>query len=138
MLFRSHPIAAGYTTVNLTIPDGNYNVSQLNAFLLDYLIDNKYYLINPAGDIVVYLQLIENPTFYKIQFNAFLVPTALPGGWTDPGFSFPAVSETPQLIVPATNFRDLIGFNAGTYPSVPSAIDYTKLSDYTPQISPVS
>jgi hypothetical protein len=135
-----HPVAAGYNTVNLTIPDGNYSLPQLNAFLLDYLIDNNYYLVNPAGDIVVYLQLIENPTFYKIQFNSFLVPTALPGGWSDPSglFSFPLVSETPQLIVPNTLFTELIGFNAGTYPAAPSITDYTKLSDFTPQISPVS
>lgn len=136
-----HPVAAGYTTYTVTIPDGYYSIPALNSYLQNFLIANNLYLADPAGDYVYYLEIVENPTIYAVQLNTYLVPTALPGGgWTDPSglFSFPAVSETPQLIVPSTNFTNLIGFNPGTYPAAPSAVDYSKASDYTPQISPVS
>lgn len=135
-----HPVAAGYNTYTVTIPDGYYSILGLNAYLQNFLIANNLYLQDAAGDNVYYLEIVENPTIYAVQFNAYIVPIALPGGWTDPSgaFSFPLVSETPQLIVTSTNFRDLIGFNAGTYPAGPSAVNYSKASDYTPQVSPVS
>lgn len=135
-----HPVNAGYTTYTVNIPDGYYSIPALNAFLQNFLIANNLYLADTAGDNVYFIEIVENATIYAIQLNTYLVPTALPAGWTDPSglFSFPLVSETPQLIVPSTNFRDLIGFNAGTYPPAPSAVDYSKASDYTPQISPVS
>lgn len=132
------PDAGGTTTYDVTITDGYYSVSSLNSYLQQFCITNGLYLVNSAGDYVYYLELIENATYYSIQLNAYPVPTALPAGWTNPGgLSFPLVSTTPQLVVPSTNFQNLIGFSAGTYPSPASATTYSKLSDFTPQISPI-
>jgi hypothetical protein len=70
--------------------------------------------------------------------NTYPVPTALPAGWTAPALwpGYPPLTLTPRLIVPSTNFTKIIGFNAGTYPAA-SAVNYSKLSDFTPQITPV-
>lgn len=130
------PNAGGTTTYTVNIPDGYYSISELNSYLQQYCITNNLYLINSSGDYVYYLEFITNSTYYSIQFNAYPVPTVLPAGWTDPGFSFPVASTTPRLVVPSTNFQNLIGFNAGTYPTPAQATTYSKLSDFTPQVSP--
>lgn len=131
------PNSGGSTTFNLTLPDGYYSVSDINSYIQQICIANTLYLVDSTGNNVYYLQLSENSSTYSVQFNAFLVPTSLPSGYTDPGFSFPLSSVTPQLIVNANNFQDTIGFLAGTYPAVASIIDYSVLSTFTPQVSTV-
>lgn len=132
------PTFAGSTTYNITIPDGFYDIAGLNSYLQQYCISNGLYLVNPSGNYVYYLEFLANSNYYAIQFNSYPVPTALPVGWTNPGaITFPVVASTPLLIVPNTNFRLLIGFNAGTYPAIFQATNYSKLSDFTPQITPI-
>lgn len=133
------PVGAGTATVAITFPDGSYSVADLNSYLQFIMIQNNYYLIDSAGNYVYYLELVENSVRYSVQLNTYPVPTILPGGWTNPGWVLPAVGNTPQLIVPATNFRNLIGFaSAGTYPSPAQATAYSALSTTTPQLSVVS
>ena len=130
------------TTVNITIPDGSYDISQLNAYLQSIMIANSHYLITASGSYVYYLELVENPTAYAIQFNSYALPTAAqaaalgytaPVGW--PGYV--TVNITPQIIIPSTDIRNILGFNAGTYPTPTQATNYSKISDFTPQVSPV-
>jgi hypothetical protein len=51
--------------------------------------------------------------------------------------TFPATLKTPQLLVASNAFRNIIGFNAGTYPAVVQTTTYSVLSSFTPQVSPV-
>jgi hypothetical protein len=129
----------GATTYTLTFPDGFYDVDALNTYLQQYCITNGLYLIDASGDYVYYLEFAANSNYYSVQFNSYPIPTALPAGYSAPGTwpGYPAVASTPLLIVPSTNFRNVIGFNAGTYPTITQATNYSKLSDYTPQITPV-
>lgn len=129
------------TTVNITIPDGSYTIAQLNSYLQSVMIANSHYLITASGSYVYYLELVENPTAYAVQFNSYALLTAAqaaalsytsPVGW--PGFV--NVNITPQIIIPATNIRYILGFNTGTYPSPTQATNYSKISDFTPQVSP--
>eukprot|EP00952_Eustigmatos_sp_NYUAD-ZCMA_P012371 49780-Eustigmatos_ZCMA.PRE.1 len=84
------------------------------------------------------MELQENQTLYAIQLNCFALPTSLPSGYTNPAsMTFPATSQTPQLVVPSTNIRDVLGFSAGTYPSSTQTTDYSTYSSYCPQLSPV-
>lgn len=131
---------AGSATSTITIPDGYYTVSDLNAYLQSQLVANGHYLVNSVGENVYYLELVENATRYAVQFNSYPIPTALPGGFTNPAvITFPVVATTPQIIIPSTNnFDDIIGFTAGTYPSPTQTTNYSKISDFTPQVSPVS
>jgi hypothetical protein len=131
------PTPAGTTPFTITMPDGYYDVSGLNQYLQQFCITNNLYLINTGGDYVYYLEFVSSGTYYAIQFNSYPVPTALPAGWTAPAgwLGYPLLAAVPRLTVPATNFRNLIGFNAQTTPV--SAVAYSKLSDFTPQITPV-
>jgi hypothetical protein len=126
------------TTYNVVIPDGFYTVSDLNLYLQNYCVLNNLYLVNSTGDFVYYLQISENPTYYSVELTTFAFPTSLPVGWSNPaGMTFPATATTPQFIIPSTNIRNLLGFDAGIYPAVAQATDYSLLSTFTPQVSPV-
>jgi hypothetical protein len=143
------------TVVNVTIPDGFYTVDTLNAFL-EYTMSgnnasattNKYYLINASGQNVFYLQFITNSTYYAVEIDSIPVPSALPTSWTlppSPGWSLPASATNPQVTIPVAaatasfSLSQFFGINAGTYPSVRTlGTYYQKLSDYTPEVTPVS
>jgi hypothetical protein len=132
------PIGAGTSTFTITLPNGFYAVTDLNSYLQQYCITNGLYLINSSGQYVYYCEFLTNSNYYSVQFNAYSIPTSLPVGWTQPAnwVGYPAVAYTPQLIVPSTNFRNVIGFNAATLPSVQQTTTYSKLSDFTPQVTP--
>jgi hypothetical protein len=132
------PTSSGTTTVNVTIPDGFYTIAQLNAFLQSVMVSNGHYLVDDSQNNVYYLEITTNETKYAIQVNAYPVPTSLPSGWTNPAsMTFPASTLTPQLVVGATPFRDVLGLNQGSFPPTAQATNYSKTSDYTPQVSPV-
>lgn len=123
----------------VTMPDGNYNISELNSYLQNTMITNGHYLVNSASQNVYYLEWILNTTRYAVQLNAYPIPTALPLGWTNPAaITFPLVAETPQIqILSTNNFKDIVGFVSGTYPPVVQSTTYSKLSDTAPQVSPI-
>jgi len=135
----SYTWPVGAVTISVTVPNGFYTCAQLNAYLQSVMITNNHYLINSTGDYVYYLELVENSSVYGIQFNSYPIPTVLPAGYTAPAgwTGYPAVASTPQLTIPSTNIRYILGFNAGTYPAVVQATNYSKTSDFTPQFSPV-
>lgn len=126
------------TTFTITMPDGFYDISGINAYLQSQMIANGTYLVDANGNYVYYLEFVANATYYSIQFNSFPIPTSLPTGYSNPGgLTFPVTTTTPQIIISATNFRNNIGFNAGTYPNPVQTTTYSKLSDFTPQITAV-
>lgn len=129
---------AGSTTKTITIPDGFYSVDDLNSYLQSQMVSNGHYLLDSAGDYVYYLELVTNASLYAVQVNSYPIPTALPSGYSNPAsITFPATASTPQVIIASTNsFKDIIGFNAGTYPTATQATNYSKTSDYTPQVTP--
>lgn len=131
---------SGSSTYTVTLPDGYYEVSDINAYLQSQMVANGHYLLDSNGDYVYYLELVTNTTYYAVQFNSYPIPTSLPSGYTNPAsITFPATATTPQIIISSTNnFKDVLGFDAGTYPSPTQTTNYSKLSDYTPQVSPVS
>lgn len=122
------------TPVVVTIPDGRYSIADLNAYFQSIMIQNGHYLIDNIGQFVYYLEIIENPVFYSIQFNSYAIPTALPSGWSTPSgwVSFPVTATTPQIVV-AGGFAEFLGFTAGTYPSPVQSTNYSKISDTTPR-----
>ena len=99
------------TTFTITIPDGLYEVAVLNELLQFAMIENGHYLINASGQNVYYLELLVNPSRYAVQLNTFLVPLALPAGWTAPAswVGFPTATFNPQFILPA-QANTLLGF----------------------------
>jgi hypothetical protein len=129
----------GPSTHVVNIPDGFYELPQLNAFLQFTMIQNNHYLIDGNGDYVYYLEMAINFTSYAFEIRCDPIPTALPGGWTNPGgMTFPAVASTPQFVFPATNIQTLLGFPAGTYPAATQATTYNLNSPNVPQITDVA
>ena len=122
----------GSTTYDVTVPDGNYTIEDLNRYLQKVFIDNRKYLISVStGNNIYYMELVANPNTYSIQLICYDIPTLLPPETLDPGFSYPTVAgQKPTLVIKNNNFGKLIGFNVGNHT--------TSLSQITPQMSPVS
>lgn len=108
------PTGGTWATVNVTIPDGTYDVSQLNQFLQFTFIQNKHYLVDSSGNYVYYMEFIWNPTKALIEFIAYPVPAVL-GTYTQPpgASALPTNPACPVLEILAwdvSSFGKLIGF----------------------------
>lgn len=132
------PNSSGTTTYSLTIPDGFYSIDDLNTWLQSKMISNGHYLTDSNGNYVYYLEFQTNSTYYAVQLYCYTLPTFLPSGYSNPAsMTFPSSTFTPQVVVPSTNIRDVLGFTAGTYPSSQQTSNYSTYSSYTPQVTPV-
>jgi hypothetical protein len=134
-------------TVNVvTMPDGFYEISDLNNFLHQTMLNNKHYLTEVStGDAVWFLTMSVNASTYKIDLLAYPMDTTnyvAPTDYTVPAgatWTIPAVSTNPQFIIPTTNFQFIIGFAPGTYPSATNNTTITTSSStLAPQVNPLS
>lgn len=136
------PTSTTPLSLTLTIPDGAYNITDLNNYLQYYLISQGLYITNTASGVnTYYASFAISPTSYAVQFTTTPLPSLLPVGFTSGGMTFPgSANQHYQLTVLSTNnFKDIIGFNAGTYPTAATNVGtQTKTSDYTPNVNPVS
>jgi hypothetical protein len=133
-------------TYPVVITDGFYEISNLNDYLHQTMLNNKHYLIETSsGKFVWFLTLAVNTSTYKIDFVAYSMNTTLfpPASYTLPvgaSWSNPATSVNPQFVIATNAFRDIVGFSAGTYPSTrllnPATV--TTSSSAIPQVSPLS
>jgi hypothetical protein len=115
-----------YTTYTIRIPDGLYEVRDINAFLQFVCINapalstsiisptppSPFYLVDAAGDNVYFAEWIVNPTAYAIQLNTFSTPAfgALPAGWTNPGGTFLGTQTFNPVITTPAAFNEVVGF----------------------------
>lgn len=119
------------TTYTITIPDGLYEITELNYLLQYKMIANGTYLINSSGNNAYYAEFILNPTRYAVQINTYSVPTALPTGFTTPPNwvgGFPTQSFNPSIVIPA-KLNIILGYNAGF------ATNQNTNNSYTPPTS---
>ena len=133
------------TVHTVTMPDGFYEISDMNNFLHQTMLNNKHYLTEVStNNAVWFLTMSVNTSTYKIDLLAYpmINTTYTPALYTVPAgvpWSVPAVSTNPQFIIPATNFDDVIGFAAGTYPAASNnAVITTSSSTFPPQVNPLS
>lgn len=136
------PTSGASTNLNVVIPDGAYNITDLNNFLQFTLIAGGYYIYDTTTlENTYYIAFALSPTSYSVQLTTTSLPTSLPAGYTSGGMTFPGSSNQHyQLTISSANtFKDIIGYDAGTYPSSATySGEYTKDSDYTPNVSPIS
>lgn len=149
------------TTYTITIPDGIYEISDLNSYFQYVMIQNLTYWTNSSGQYVYPWEMSVNPTRYAIQINTFLVPTSATAttlGYTLPaGQSWPSFTRNSIITIPAA-FNIIIGYNAGfatspnisngytpptasastNYESKNSAGTLSYLSNTSPQVQPNS
>lgn len=74
----------GGTVFTVTMPNGYYDVTTLNAYLQFVMIQNGHYLVDQNGNYVYFLEWEYNVSLYRLQFNTYQLPNALPAGWTNP------------------------------------------------------
>lgn len=136
-------------TFTISIDDGNYSIDTLNEAIQNKLFLNKHYVtkvVNGTTSSLYFIEFISNDTKYKYQLNTYYMPTAAentatyqyvkPTGAT---WNYPTTGSTPQVTVLTTNkFGTLIGFSAGTYPTIPDVKKNSIVGDLIPQIDPVS
>lgn len=150
-------VGAVSSTITVNIPDGLYEIRDINSYLQWIMIQNGHYLINSSGDNVYYLDLIVNPNRYAIQLNTYLVPTSLPTGFTAPSnfAGYPTQRFNPIVTFPP-EFNNIVGYpasfasnnnvnNAYVAPSPTAANNYVAknglgtlsyLSNVSPQVQP--
>ena len=113
------------TTFDVVLPDGLYEVADINAYLQAEFIENGHYLKNADGDNFFYAEFVVNKTNYGVTLNTYPVPTSLPSGFTAPTqdaqstattaafVGFPTTTFNPNIkMVSSNNFHKLIGFSS--------------------------
>ena len=150
------PTGGGSTTTVITLPDGLYNISDINTIMQAQLRAAGLFL-RYAGDAsnvttgvsrqadIFPCSFRVNPVSYSIQFITISLPQTaglvapLYNGYVSGGWTMPTVAnQVAQLTVPSTNIRTLLGYAAGTFPST-SAFATTQTIESTsiPNINPI-
>jgi len=123
-------------TYTIDIPDGYYQISDLNAYVQLAMKTQGHYLVNQLGKDVFYFKIQTNIIYYVNTISLTTVPSSLPAGWTNPA-SFSLTGETFRLVI-SDNISKILGLTPSTYPPIPSALDVIFNSDKTPEITPIS
>jgi len=109
------------STQQIVIPDGYYQLPEINAIMQSYMVANGQYLTTSTGSYVYLLEIVINQSRYAYQINSFLVDSTIiaTNGWTPADSAWVPTTNAicPIFVVPDTNFQDLIGFTAGSYPN---------------------
>jgi hypothetical protein len=135
------PQGSGYTTVNVIIKDGFYDLTSLTNYINYTLVNNNLYLIDNNGVKQTFINFQLNTTYYAAELDLSVIPTTLPTGWTKPSsFVMPLAAKTPEILLNSNDFYKFIGFEPNTkYPSItPQTSEYMKLSTTTPKAAQVN
>lgn len=158
------PITGGPVTVNLTLPDGTYQISDINAFVQADLAARKYFFkpVSPGGAanaVPIYpITISADPITYRVAIQVLPLspppnPTYQTGG-DPPDYSWAlnnseASTLVPQVIIanvsPQANaggnsnmqssMGRVLGFAPGTYPSTNNGTILSVTGGYTPTIT---
>ena len=140
-------VGGATTTYTVLIPDGTWEIADLNNFIQFTFIQNGHYLINASKQNVYYAEFLVNANRYAIQVNTFPIPTSLPAGWSVPvadpatgaaGWGgFPTQTFNPSLTFPS-RFNEIVGFAAGFSTSQNTGVgtNLSYLSTTAPQVQP--
>ena len=134
----TYRVGAVVNTYNVVIPDGIYEITDLNNFLQFTMIANGTYLVNDLGQNVYYIEFLLNPTLYAVQINTYPQLTALPVGWTNPSGLALATTTTNPTITLTEAFNEILGFSAGYTTPQPAVFNtiFSVISTVAPQVQP--
>jgi hypothetical protein len=128
----------------ITIPDGYYEISDLNSYFQSIMIANTHYMTNSAGQFIYFLEFLVNTSRYAVQINSYPLDTdiqttngyILPTGAT---WSVPTTSTLSQFNINTTGFGEVLGYEIGSYPDTQvGSSTLSFLSSKAPQITPYS
>jgi len=139
-------------TYTVTIPNGFYSISDIQQYLEVYMISQNQYFTNTiTGQNLYYIYLSSNSTYYAIQLICYPLPSSLPSSYAAPtsGFNYnnntnygycnTNYTYTPQIIISSSNnFKSIVGYSAGTYPSTLQQTTYNTLGTDIPNLTPVN
>ncbi len=115
IVFTWDSAAPTKSNLQIVIPDGLYNISDINNYIQFYCIQNGFYWIQTAtGNYIYPFEIILNATRYAVQLNTFLIPSSTPVGYTLPSnfAGWPGTTQNPIISFPA-NINVLFGYTAG-------------------------
>jgi hypothetical protein len=134
--------------IDVVIEDGFYSTQTLYEYIQRAFVANKHYLITDTGDYVYFIELLDNITYYSVEWRLSSLSAQYV---TDYNLQYPASTvwkappnlyETPQIIIPSTNaFGELIGFERDRIIEQPSSSEsgqYSFLNDFAPNMNPSS
>ena len=100
------------TTYIVDIPDGLYEITDINNFIQFTCIQNGTYW-SIFGNNYYPFELLVNANRYAVQLNTYLIPTALPTDATIPtNFAgWPTVEQNSVVAFPA-QFNKIVGYTA--------------------------
>ena len=142
------------TSHTINLPNSYLELNEINAYMQSVMVANKHYLLTSTGSFVYLLELLINPSLYADQINSYLISTtiATTNTWTLPvgaTWVLPTNPICPIFVVPNTNFKNIVGYEAGNYPNAtitgtPPAqvqtpaytITQSFISTFAPQIIP--
>ena len=129
---------------SITIPDGYYEISDLNSYFQSIMIANTHYMTNSAGQSIYFLEFIVNTSRYAAQINSYPLDAdiqstngyILPSGAS---WSVPTTSTLSQFNVNTSAFGEVLGYEIGSYPDTQvGSTTSSFLSSVAPQITPYS
>jgi len=134
------PTAATTVQYDITLPDGFYTVTTINNYIQQICVANGAYLLDSSGNYVYFVQLAYNTTYYTVQLLTFLVPNSI-GSYTRPstglyslsGTGLPTTASTPKFVFASSgSIKNIIGFEAGTYPPTTQTASWNTSSTVIP------
>jgi hypothetical protein len=104
--------AGNTTTYTITIPNGLYQISEINSLIQFTCINNGTFW-TVAGVNFYPFEILVNAARYAIQLNTYLIPTSAPAGATLPSNfkGWPNVAQNSQVSFPA-QFNLIVGYPA--------------------------
>lgn len=130
------PTGGTTQTIAVTLSDGYYSVGDIQNYIQQVLITNKFYLIAPGGSYVYPFFLAYSSTFYKVQIICATIPNAADMatlGYTQPAGAPALPTATTGVQFVTGTIGSVIGFaNATTLPSVATGATQNFLSTQTP------
>ena len=128
-----------------------FNSRYTTIFRTIYISQNQYLKNTITGQNLYYIYLSSNSTYYSIQLICYPLPSSLPSSYSPPSAGFNYYNNTnygycntnytytPQIIISSTNnFKSIVGFTSGTYPSTLQQTTYNVLGNTTPNLTHVN
>jgi len=105
------------TVYTINIPDGLYQISDLNNLIQYACIANGTYFLNTNGTNSYPFEFILNAPRYAVQINTYLWPTSLPTGASLPS-NYPssgvlATESFNSIVTIPAKLNIIVGYNAG-------------------------
>lgn len=139
----SYQYVVGTTTNTrtITLPEGLFEITDINKYLQYDFIDAGLYLIDSNGDYVYYAEFLINTVLNSVDINTYAVPTSLPSGYTAPAnwVGYPTTTYNPNIRM-ASNFNEIVGYASNFETGLSSGVGTTLTfnSSVAPNVNPNS